>query len=313
MIRFIMLRIAGMLPVLFVTLVVTFLTIRALPGDPVIAMLGERAADEETAALLRAQYGLDQPLIVQFFDYLSGLLAGDFGLSYRYIGEPVSELIAEGLKISPLLALAGMFLALPVGAVAGTLAASKRGSNLDFLIMLVMVIGLSVPSFALAVLLMYLLSVQLGLLPVAGWGSVSQSVLPVIVLAVSGAAYTARMTRTLMLEVLQQDFMRTARAKGLSRTTVIWRHGFPNTLIPQFTSAGVMFGALISNAFVVEIVFNIPGLGRLAIDSVFARDYPVTMAVVVLFMALYLFINLLVDVAYAAVDPRIRDQMAGRK
>lgn len=312
MTRFILLRLAGMLPVLAITLAVTFLAIYALPGDPVIAMLGERASDEETASLLRSQYGLDRPLIVQFFDYVFGVMTGDFGLSYRYIGEPVAGLIAEGLRISPLLALGGLFLALPIGAIAGTIAANRRGSNLDFLIMLVMVTGLSIPSFALAVLLMYLLSVQLDLLPVAGWGTLSQAVLPMIVLATSGAAYTARMTRTLMLEVMQNDFVRTARAKGLSRRTVIWRHGFPNTLVPQFTSAGVMFGALISNAFVVEIVFNIPGLGRLAIDSVFARDYPVTMAVVLLFMVLYLLINLLVDIAYAIVDPRIRDQMAGR-
>jgi len=309
MARFIAWRTLGILPILTVTLVITFFSIYALPGDPVLVMLGDRASDVETSTQLRRQYGLDQPLVMQFFDYATGVLTGNFGLSFRFIGTPVSELIGEALLISPLLAVAAMSVGLPVGAVAGTVAAIQRGRVADFLIMLLMVVGLSVPSFALATGLMYLLSVQLGLLPVAGWGTLSQMVLPVMVLAVPGAAYTARMTRTLMLEVMQNDFIRTARAKGLSRLVVIWRHGFPNTLVPQFTSAGVMLGALISNAFVVEIVFNIPGLGRLAIEAVFARDYPVTMAVVLLFMAFFLVISLCVDVAYALVDPRVRERV----
>jgi len=309
MARFIAWRTLGILPILTVTLVITFFSIYALPGDPVLVMLGDRASDVETSTQLRRQYGLDQPLVMQFFDYATGVLTGNFGLSFRFIGTPVSELIGEALLISPLLAVAAMSVGLPVGAVAGTVAAIQRGRVADFLIMLLMVVGLSVPSFALATGLMYLLSVQLGLLPVAGWGTLSQMVLPVMVLAVPGAAYTARMTRTLMLEVMQNDFIRTARAKGLSRLVVIWRHGFPNTLVPQFTSAGVMLGALISNAFVVEIVFNIPGLGRLAIEAVFARDYPVTMVVVLLFMAFFLVISLCVDVAYALVDPRVRERV----
>jgi ABC-type dipeptide/oligopeptide/nickel transport system permease component len=175
----------------------------------------------------------------------------------------------------------------------------------------VLVAGLSIPNFAIATLLVYLLSLKLNLLPVAGWGTIGQAVLPVIVLAIPSAAYMARLARTFMLETLQQDFVRTARAKGMSERIVIWRHAFRNTLVPLVTSAGIIFGGLLSNTVVVETIFNIPGLGRLAIDSIFARDYPVAMAVVLLFVLCFALINLLVDVLYAIIDPRIRAGIAG--
>jgi ABC-type dipeptide/oligopeptide/nickel transport system permease component len=172
-------------------------------------------------------------------------------------------------------------------------------------------VGLSVPNFAIATFLVTLLSVQTNLLPVAGWGTPRQAVLPVLVLAIPSAAYVARLTRTFMLEVLQQDYMRTARAKGLSERLIVWRHAARNMLVPLVTSAGVMLGGLLSNTVVVETIFNIPGLGRLAIDSIFARDYPVAMAVVLLFVLFYAVINLLADLLCALVDPRLRRGMAG--
>jgi ABC-type dipeptide/oligopeptide/nickel transport system permease component len=199
---------------------------------------------------------------------------------------------------------------LPLGALAGIQAAIHRNRFQDTAIIVVLVAGLSIPNFAIATFLVYLASVKFNLLPVAGWGTLRQAVLPVVILAIPSAAYIARLTRTFMLEVLQQDFVRTARAKGLRERLVIYRHAFRNTLVPLATSAGVIFGGLLSNTVVVETIFNIPGLGRLAIDSVFARDYPVAMAVVILFVLFYALTNLLVDLFYALIDPRIRAGMA---
>jgi ABC-type dipeptide/oligopeptide/nickel transport system permease component len=226
------------------------------------------------------------------------------------VRQPVTSVIRDSLMISPLLAVASMLLALPLGAFAGIQAAIRRNSFADTGIMVALVAGLSIPNFAVATFLVYLLSIKLNLLPVAGWGSPSQAVLPVVILAIPSAAYIARLTRTFMLEVLHQDFIRTARAKGLRQRLVIYRHAFRNTLVPLITSAGIIFGGLLSNTVVVETLFNIPGLGRLAIDSIFARDYPVAMAVVLLFTVFFALINLTVDVLYAVIDPRIRARMA---
>lgn len=305
--RFVLRRVVALLPVLAVTIVVTFAAIHALPGDPVAVMLSDHSADREMAARLRAEYGLDRPLPVQFLRYVGDILIGQFGLSFRYVHTSVAKVLQDSLAISPLLALAALSVALVIGSVAGVQAAIHRNRMQDTAIIVVLVAGLSIPNFAIATFLVYLLSVKLNLLPVAGWGTFRQAVLPVLVLAIPSSAYIARLARAFMLEVLQQDFVRTARAKGLREGLVIWRHAFGNTLVPLATSAGVMLGGLLSNTVVVETIFNIPGLGRLAIDSVFARDYPVAMAVVLLFVLFYACINLIVDVIYAFVDPRIRD------
>ena len=306
MLRFLAGRILGLLPVLVAAIIVTFAATRALPGDPIAVMLSDHSADTEMAAKLRAEYGLDQPLIRQFLRYLAEIATGDFGLSFRYVHMPVSSVLRDSLAISPLLALAALAVALPVGVLAGTQAAIHRNRFQDTAIVLVLVAGLSIPNFAVATFLVYGLSVKLNWLPVAGWGSLRQAVLPVSVLAIPSAAYIARLTRSFMLEVLQQDFVRTARAKGLAEPLVIYRHALRNTLVPLITSAGVIFGGLLSNTVVVETLFNIPGLGRLAVDSIFARDYPVAMAVVLLFILFFAAINLVVDLAYALIDPRIR-------
>ncbi len=199
-----------------------------------------------------------------------------------------------------MLALAAIAIAFPLGTFAGIVAAIQRNTAVDTAIILVLVAGLSIPNFAVATFLVYIFSIKLSLLPVAGWGTIDRAVLPVVILAIPSAAYIARLSRTFMLEVLQQDYIRTARAKGLGDRVIIARHAFRNTLVPLLTSAGIIFGGLISNTFVVETIFNIPGLGRIAIDSIFARDYPVAMAIVVLFTLFFILINLAVDVAYAA-------------
>ena len=203
--------------------------------------------------------------------------------------------------------------AVPIGIAAGTFAARRRNTWKDSTPILALLLGISIPNFAMAAFLVYFLSVKLRVLPVAGWGTLPQAVLPVLIMAIYPAAYIARLARTYMLEVLQQDYIRTARAKGLTERVVIYRHALRNTLVPLLTTIGIIFGALLSNTFIVETIFNIPGLGRLAIQSIFARDYPVTLAIVLLFTLFYSLINLVVDLLYGIVDPRIRLAGAGQR
>ena len=299
-------RLFGLVPVLFVVVALAFVANRLTPGDPVLMMLGTRAGDEALAANLRHQYGLDRPLWQQFVAYVGGVLRGDFGLSYRFVGTPVVEVIKDGLAVSPILAIAALALAIPVGVAVGTFAALRRNSWIDLGLIVVLVAGISVPNFAMAAFLVYVVSRKLGWLPVAGWGTLRHAVLPVLLLAIPPSAYLARLARTYMLEVLQQDYVRTARAKGLRPRLVIYRHALRNTVVPLLTTIGILFGGLLSGTFVVETIFNLPGLGSLAIQAIFARDYPVTLAIVVLFTVFYAGINLAVDLVYGWVDPRIR-------
>ena len=277
-----------------------------MPGDPIGAMLSDRSGDAALEQRLRAEYGLDAPVLQQFATYVRGVVRGEFGLSYRFVGVPVVEVLGDSLKISPLLALAALAIAVPLGVAAGALAALRHNRWADTSIMAMMIAGISVPNFASAAFLVYLLAVRLNALPVAGWGTARQVVLPVIVLALQPTAYIARLSRTFMLEVLAQDYIRTARAKGMRERIVILRHALPNILVPLLTTIGVIFGTLLTATFVVETIFNIPGLGRQAIQAIFARDYPVTTAVLLLFTFFYAGINLVVDLLYGVIDPRIR-------
>ncbi len=306
MLKYALGRALGLVPVLFVALVLTFIANQFVPGDPISTLLSDQSGDLELEARLRAEYGLDRPLFEQFVDYVLGVLQGDFGLSFRFANTPVIDVIAPGLAISPVLALSAIGIALPLGIVLGTVAALRRNTLTDTSIIFVLVAAISIPNFAMSSFLIYVLAVQLNLLPVAGWGTLERAVMPVIVLAIPPTAYIARLSRTYMLEVLQQDYIRTARAKGLRERLVIFRHALRNTLVPLLTTVGIIFGGLLSGTFVVEIVFNIPGLGRMAIDSILARDYPVTMAIVLLFTGFYAGINLLIDLLYGVIDPRIR-------
>jgi len=306
MIGYAMRRLVGLVGVWFIAIVLTFVAVQFVPGDPIMALLSDRSGDPVLEARLRADYGLDRPLPVQFLDYLGNIANGSFGLSFRYAGTPVIEVIAGGLLITPMLALLAITLAVGLGVLLGIVAAVRQNTWADTAVILGLVTGVSIPNFALSAFLVWFLSIKAGLLPVAGWGRPEQLVLPLIVLVVPPTAYIARLTRTYMLEVLNQDYIRTARAKGLRERLVIWRHALRNTLVPLLTTVGIIFGGLLSGTFVVETIFNIPGLGRLAIESIFARDYPVTMTIVLLFTVFYSLINLAVDLAYAALDPRIR-------
>lgn len=306
MIGYAMRRLAGLVGVWLIAIVLTFVAVQFVPGDPIMALLSDRSGDPVLEARLRADYGLDRPLPVQFLDYLANIANGSFGLSFRYARTPVIEVIAGGLMITPILALAAITIAVALGVMLGVVAAVRQNTWADTAVILTLVTGISIPNFALSAFLVYVLSIKAGWFPVAGWGRPEQIVLPLIVLVIPPTAYIARLTRTYMLEVLNQDYIRTARAKGLRDRLVIWRHALRNTLVPLLTTVGIIFGGLLSGTFVVETIFNIPGLGRLAIESIFARDYPVTMTIVLLFTVFYSLINLAVDLAYAALDPRIR-------
>ncbi|MEM8590429.1 MAG: ABC transporter permease [Pseudomonadota bacterium] len=306
MLRYGVRRLLGLIPVLLAAVILTFLANQAVPGDPITGLLSDQSGDAALEARLRAAYGLDRPLWQQFVDYILGVLQGDFGLSFRFAQMPVIDIIGEGLLISPVLALSALAIAFPLGMLLGTIAAIRQNSWVDTSIILVLVAGISVPNFALASFLVYIFALQLDWVPVAGWGSFSQAIIPITLLVVPTSAYIARLNRTYMLEVLRTDYIRTARAKGLREKIVIWRHAVRNTLVPLLTTVGIILGGLLSGTFVVETIFNIPGLGSLAIQAIFARDYPVTMAIVLLFTVFYAGINLIVDLLYSAIDPRIR-------
>lgn len=299
-------RLASFVAMIAIAIIATFVANRFVPGDPVQVMLGDQSSNHELAARLRADYGLDRPLLEQFLRYVSGLLTGDLGLSFRFPGVPVSDVIGDGLRISPLIGLGALFLALSIGTIVGAIAAVRAGSLVDTALMAIVLLGLSIPSFVLATGLVWLLSVKLGWLPVAGWGTVQQAILPVALVAIGPIAYFARLTRTFLIETLSQDFIRTARGKGLPERVVVLRHALRNALVPLLTVAGVMLGGLITGTIVVENIFNIQGLGRIAVTSIFARDYPVTMGIVLMFTMFYGIINLIVDIAYVYIDPRIR-------
>jgi ABC-type dipeptide/oligopeptide/nickel transport system permease component len=304
-------RLAELVFVLAAVLVLAFAASRLMPGDPIGAMLSDRSGDAVLEQRLRAQYGLDAPILEQFLTYVRGVVRGEFGYSYRFVGVPVVEVLGDSLRISPLLALSALGLAVPLGIAAGAIAALHHNRWADTSVMAVMIAGISVPNFATASFLVYLLAIRLNALPVAGWGTVGHAVLPVVVLALQPTAYIARLARTFMLDVLAQDFIRTARAKGLRERIVIFRHALPNILVPLLTSIGIIFGTLLTGTFVVETVFNVPGLGRQAIQAIFARDYPVTIAVILLFTFFYAGINLIVDLLYGVIDPRIRLEAGG--
>jgi ABC-type dipeptide/oligopeptide/nickel transport system permease component len=299
-------RVLGLIPVLATAVVLTFIANQFVPGDPIMILLSDQSGDPVLEARLRADYGLDRPLFEQFVSYVSGIFSGDFGLSFRFANVPVIDVISTGLAISPILAVSALAIAIPIGIGLGTFAALRRDSLADTAVILGLVAGISIPNFAMASFLVYLFAIKLNLVPVAGWGNLEQAILPVVILAVPPTAYIARLCRTYMLEVLQQDYIRTARAKGLRERVVIYRHALRNTLVPLLTTIGIIFGGLLSGTFVIETIFNIPGLGSMAIQSIFARDYPVTMTIVLLFTFFYAGINLLVDLLYGFIDPRIR-------
>lgn len=290
-------------PVLFGVAFLVFAMVRIIPGDPARVIAGE-AATEEVVAGIRRDLGLDRPLPEQFATFMGSLLRGDFGRSIRSRA-PVSVELAARIPNTVQLAVAGLIVAVVIGVGAGIVSAVRPYSLLDTAVMLVALAGLSMPVFWSGLMLILIFAVRLGWLPAVGTGSLAHLVLPALTLGGTTAAIIARMTRSSMLEVMRSDYIRTARAKGLAEAAVINRHAFRNALVPVITVVGLQMGTLLSGAVLTESVFAWPGLGRLLVEGVLARDYPIVQASVLLVAASFVVVNLLVDVLYAVVDPRI--------
>lgn len=293
------------IPVLFGVTLITFLLTHVGLGDPVRAMMGQRS-DPEIAARIRTEYGLDKPLWSRYALYMGKVLVGDLGYSYRQ-GRPVSQILAERLPATARLAVAAMIVAVTIGIAAGTIAAVRHNTAWDFLMMTLSLLGISTPVFWLAMMLIVFFAVWLGLFPISGYGdgALKHLVLPALALGALQAGYIARMTRSALLEVLRQEYVRTARAKGLRERTVILKHGLRNALLPVLTLTGIGLGDLLVGAPLTETVFAWPGIGRLLVAAVGNRDLPVVLGATLLFALIYLGANFLVDLMYTFVDPRV--------
>lgn len=297
---------------LLLSTVVVFLGVRALPGDPALALAGEDRSPEALEAI-RHHYGLDQPLPLQFAQYVERVVQGDFGVSIR-TGIPVSSMLTTALPVTVELSVLAILLAAALGVGAGVLAAVRRGRPAEWLANGLALVGLSVPHFWLGLLAILYLSVAAGLFPASGFVPLLQDpvsnlhhiVLPAVILGTGLAAIIMRQTRSAMLDALSSDHVRTAKAKGLRPRAVITRHALRNSLIVVVTIVGLQLGGLISGAVVTEQIFGLPGFGKMTIDAVFQRDYPVIQAVVLLTATAYIVINFLVDLLYSVIDPRIR-------
>ncbi|ELO1491104.1 glutathione ABC transporter permease GsiC [Salmonella enterica] len=304
MLNYVLKRLLGLIPTLLIVAVLVFLFVHLLPGDPARLIAGPEA-DAQVIALVRQQLGLDQPLHVQFWHYITHVLQGDFGTS-MVSRRPVSEEIASRFLPTLWLTITSMIWAVLFGMAIGIAAAVWRNRWPDRVGMTLAVTGISFPAFALGMLLMQIFSVDLGWLPTVGADSWQHYILPSLTLGAAVASVMARFTRSSFVDVLSEDYMRTARAKGVSETWVVLKHGLRNAMIPVVTMMGLQFGFLLGGSIVVEKVFNWPGLGRLLVDSVDMRDYPVIQAEVLLFSMEFILINLVVDVLYAAINPAIR-------
>ncbi len=296
-------RLLQMIPVLLGVILVVFLIMQMVPGDPAVLLAGE-GASAETIAKMRTQLGLDQPIMVQYAQYVANVFQGDLGTSLRS-NLPVWDEIMARLPATIELAVASIFVTVVLGMIAGIISATKQYSAADITIMVIALLGVSLPSFWLGLSLIYTFSVKLQLFPVAGWGTWKHMILPAITLGTAGAAIVARMTRSSMLDVVRQDYIRTAKAKGLRETVIIYKHALKNALIPIITVVGLQFGFLLGGTVLVESVFAINGLGRLIVDAIRMRDLPVVQGGVLIASIIFVFVNLLVDVLYRYFNKRI--------
>lgn len=311
MVAFLIRRFVGLV---FVVLAVTFLTFmigHMAPGDPIQSMMGIRQDPAEHARLMHL-YGLDRPLLVQFVDYVWRIVRyGDFGMSFRYEGRPVMSLLGSALPVTLTIGLLALIISTVVGVLIGVLAATRQNRAFDRASMVTMLALYSVPSFVLIPLILvvdiWLQQHNYPSLPVANWGTVQQAILPVLVLAAGGVAYIARLTRTTMVGVLGEDFIRTARSKGLPRRRVVGVHALRPSLLPVVTFLGPAIAGLVTGTFVVENIFNIPGVGFAAVTSIQARDYPVVQGATIIIATMVVLMNLIADILYRVLDPRIQE------
>jgi len=312
MLAYIVKRLLSMIPVLFIVSIVIFFIIHITPGDPAATILGMEATPEQIEEL-NEELGFNRPLHEQYISWIAGVFQGDLGDSI-FMNQPVTQAIGEHLGPTLSLAILAQIIAVILAIPFGVLAAYKRGSLTDTALMSTSLLGLAVPSFLLALILMLLFGVKLQWLPIAGYEPLSEGlvehlrylILPAISLGTIQAALITRMTRSSMLDVLSVNFIKTARAKGVKERTVLLRHAFRNAFLPILTVIGQTFGTLVTGAVVVETIFNIPGIGQLIINSITRRDFPVIQGVVLIVTVSYVFINLVIDLLYGVVDPRVR-------
>ncbi|MDM5195535.1 ABC transporter permease [Bacillus hominis] len=303
MLMFIFRRILQLIPVLFGVVFVVFLIMQMVPGDPALLIAGE-GASKETVEQIRHQLGLDKPFIMQYFSYIGNILQGDFGVSIRS-NRPVLDEVLIRLPITIELALCSIVITVVIGMIAGIISATKQYSWTDVSIMIIALLGVSLPSFWFGLMLIFYFSVQIQIFPVSGWGTWMHMILPALTLGASGAAIVARMTRSSMLDVIRQDYIRTARAKGVKERVVIYKHALRNALIPIITVVGLQFGALLGGTVLVESVFAINGLGRLIVDAIRMRDLPMLQGGVLIASVIFVLVNLIVDILYRHFNKRI--------
>ena len=303
MYKYIARRVVWLALVLVVVAFITFTLMHLVPGGP---WDREKQLAPQIVGNLNRKYGLDKPFFVQFGNFIWGAVRGDLGVSYMYQDRSVTQILAEGFPETATLGLSAFLIALLIGMPFGMAAALKQNSTVDYASVLFSTVFASIPGFVLGILLMIVFAVVLHWLPTGGWGSVRQVLMPAFALAALPAAYTARITRASMLEAMRQDYVRTARAKGLVERVVLLRHILRNALIPVVTIAGPELAFLISGSFIIESLFSIPGIGRLFVQGVFARDYGLIMGSILFYAFAVAVINLVVDILYAVIDPRIR-------
>lgn len=303
MMGLIMRRILWSIPVLYVVATATFLLVRIVPGGPFDA---DKTLPPEIVANINAKYHLDQPVHVQYVLYMQRLLHGDLGVSYKYVNRSVNDILGKALPVSVELGLMGLGLAILIGVPLGTIAALNKGTVVDWGAMLVSTAGISMPSFVIGALLIFVFGIWLQLFPVALWESFGHTILPALTLSFSPAAYLARLTRASVLEVMQKDWVRTARCKGISYWSTITRHVLRNSLVPIVTVLGPLSAIIITGSFVVEYIYAIPGMGRFFITAVSNRDYDLILGTTLVFALILIVANALVDIAYGFLDPRLQ-------
>jgi ABC-type dipeptide/oligopeptide/nickel transport system permease component len=304
MLKYVVKRIVLMIPVLIFMTVVVFSIFYFAPGDPVSRIAGPNVTVEVYESIKR-KYGLDQPYIVQYWRFMKSVIEGDLGVSILQ-ERPVIEMIKERLPVTLEIGLLGFLITFAIAIPAGVIAAVKKNTFIDYLCMSSTLLGIAIPTFWFGMLLMYFFAYKLRWFPISGYGTIKHLILPSFAIGLTNAAITARMVRSSMLEVLKQDYVRTARSKGLLEKVIIYRHALKNAMIPIITLMGLRLGWIIGGSVALEIIFSIPGIGRLMVDSILARDYPVVQGAMLVLTSSIILANILADVLYAVGDPRIR-------
>ena len=302
MTRYVFRRLGGAIIILWVIITVTFALMHAIPGGPFTT---EKKLPPQVKASIEAKYHLDDPVWKQYGDYLGGVITGDLGPSYKYEGRSVNDIISDAFPISAQLGLLSLMVAVAGGIAAGAISAMRPNGIVDYAVTILSTIGISVPTFIIGAVLVYVVGFELGWFPVALWRGPSYMVLPVLTLAAQPMAFIARLTRSGLIDVYQQEYIRTARAKGLSSWTILTTHALGNAILPVITYLGPLAASLLTGSFIVETIFAIPGLGQYFVTSIYNRDYTVILGITIFYSALVVFLNILVDMIYPLIDPRV--------